>query len=54
MHAIILSFIVALVLYMRFTCYSIAWFPSIIPIGPFLLAKVRPPTLSYAIIVKSY
>ena len=29
-----------------FACCSIAWFPSIVPVGPFLLAKVCPPTLS--------
>ena len=40
-HALVLSFIVALVLYMRFAYYSIAWFPSIILVR-FLLAKVYP------------
>jgi len=29
---------------MRSTCFSIAWFPGIVPVG-FLLAEVRPPTL---------
>ena len=40
-HALVLSFIVALVLYMRFARCSIAWFPSIVLIR-FLLAKVCP------------
>jgi uncharacterized membrane protein len=40
-HALVLSFIIALILYMRFACYSITWFPSIIFVG-FLLAKVCP------------
>jgi len=44
-HALVLSFIVALVLHMRSACCSIAWFPGIVPVG-FLLAEVRPPTIS--------
>jgi len=44
MHALVLSFIVALVLHMRSTYCSIAWFPSIVPVG-FLLAEVRPPII---------
>jgi hypothetical protein len=43
-HALVLSFIVALVLHMRSACCSIAWFPGIVPVG-FLLAEVRPPTI---------
>jgi hypothetical protein len=35
---------IALVLHMRSTCCSIAWFPSIVPVR-FLLAKVCPPTI---------
>jgi hypothetical protein len=40
-HALVLSFIVGLVLYMRFARCSIAWFPGIVLVG-FLLAKVCP------------
>ena len=40
-HALILSFIIALVLHMRFAYCSIAWFPGIVLVG-FLLAKVCP------------
>jgi hypothetical protein len=31
-HALVLSFIVALVLHMRFARCSIAWFPGIVPV----------------------
>jgi hypothetical protein len=27
------------------SCF-IAWFPGIVPVGPFLLAEVRPPTVA--------
>ena len=44
-HTLVLPSTVALVLYMRFGYCFIAWFPSIVLVG-FLLAKVRPPTIS--------
>ena len=50
MHALVLSFIVALVLHMRSACCSIAWFPGIVPVG-FLLAEVRPLQYANAIII---
>jgi hypothetical protein len=44
-HALVLSFYYCLIFTYAFVGCSIAWFPGIVPVG-FLLAEVRPPTLS--------
>ena len=51
LYALIVSFVIALYLYMRLLIACLlacllAWYPRDVLVGPFLLAEVRPPTLA--------